>query len=65
MRSIDDSALIVGTKFRCRPREQFVLRRVVYQELTKAFAANGIRLATRRVEIGSGPVEGAAAVPAS
>ncbi|MEO1091550.1 MAG: mechanosensitive ion channel family protein [Pseudomonadota bacterium] len=58
VREIDDSALIIGTKFRCRPREQFVLRRVIYHRLTQAFARHGIRLATRRVEVDGGPAPG-------
>ncbi len=48
---IEESALIVRTKFKCKPREQFVLRRVVFQKVKEAFAANGIMLAHRTVNV--------------
>lgn len=47
----DDSALIFRVKFMCKPREQFVLRREAYHRIQKAFAAAGIELARRKVEV--------------
>ncbi len=58
----DDSALVMRVKFKCRPRAQFVLRREVYHRLRTEFAANGLRLARRKVEVvGSGDAAAAAA----
>jgi small-conductance mechanosensitive channel len=48
---IEESALIVRTKFKCKPREQFVLRRVVFERVKRAFAENGIKLAHRTVNV--------------
>lgn len=48
---IEESALIVRTKFKCKPREQFVLRRVVFERVKRAFAENGIVLAHRTVNV--------------
>jgi small-conductance mechanosensitive channel len=48
---IEGSALVIRTKFKCKPREQFVLRRVVFQRVKDALAANGIPLATPRVHV--------------
>jgi len=57
----EDSALVIRVKFRCRPGAQWALRREVYHRLTRAFAANGIRIARRRIEVVGGPPEAAAA----
>ena len=51
VRRIEDSALILGTKFMCKPREQFYLRRLVYQRIQEAFAKEGIDFAYRKVEV--------------
>ncbi|MBT6277540.1 MAG: mechanosensitive ion channel family protein [Chromatiales bacterium] len=62
VRRIEDSALIIGTKFMCKPRRQFVLRRHVYQEIQTLFHDNGIEFARRRVIVeGASSAKGAAA----
>lgn len=62
----DDSALVFRVKFRCLPGAQFTLRREVYHNLTRAFAANGVRLARRKVEVvGAGPAADAALLDAA
>jgi len=48
---IEESALIIRTKFVCLPREQFVLRRIVYQRVQEAFHAAGIEFAFRKVHV--------------
>ena len=55
VRRIEDSALIIGTKFMCKPRRQFVLRRHVYQNIQQLFHDNGIEFARRRVIVEGGP----------
>ena len=59
---MDETAVILRTKFMCKPREQFVLRRVAYQKIKEAFAANGIEFASRHVTVKSesGDEKGAA-----
>ncbi len=47
----DDSALIIRVKFMCKPRQQFVLRREAYHRIQNAFAAHGIEIARRKVEV--------------
>jgi moderate conductance mechanosensitive channel len=47
----DDSAFVVRGKFMARPGRQFVIRRVVFQAVQKAFAAEGIHFADRRVTV--------------
>jgi small-conductance mechanosensitive channel len=47
----EDSAFIVRTKFKCLPGEQFVLRRLVYEKIQRAFAAEGIEFAHPKVAI--------------
>jgi len=46
---LDDSALIVRTKFMCRPGEQFVIRREAFRRIQEVFAENGIKFAPKRV----------------
>lgn len=48
---IEEGALILRTKFMCKPREQFVIRKAVFQEVKNALYAAGIELAQRRVQI--------------
>lgn len=48
---IEEGALIVRTKFMCKPREQFIIRKAVFQEVTKDLYAAGYELAQRRVQI--------------
>ena len=50
---MDETAVILRTKFMCKPREQFVLRRVAYEKIKEAFAANGIEFAGRHVTVRS------------
>ena len=47
----DDSALVIRVKFKSKPRQQFTLRREIYHRLQAAFAAEGIHLARRKVEV--------------
>jgi moderate conductance mechanosensitive channel len=47
----DDSAFVVRGKFMAKPGRQFVIRRVVFQAVQKAFAAEGIKFADRRVTV--------------
>jgi small-conductance mechanosensitive channel len=47
----EDSALVFRVKFKCKPRQQFVLRREIYHRLREVFAENGIHLARRKVEV--------------
>lgn len=61
-----NSALTVRLKFKCRPREQFVLRRIVHQRIKQAFDENGISFAYPRVVVeGSSPTLAAAAAAAA
>lgn len=48
---IEEGALIVRTKFMCKPREQFIIRKAVFQEVKKDLYNAGIELAQRRVQI--------------
>lgn len=47
----DDSALVFRVKFKCKPRQQFVLRREIYHRLREIFAENDLHLARRKVEV--------------
>lgn len=46
---IEESAMIIRTKFMCKPREQFVLRRVVFQRVQEELHKAGIEFAQRRI----------------
>jgi len=46
---LDDSALIVRTKFMCKPGQQFVIRREAFRRIQEVFAENGIKFAPKRV----------------
>ncbi|WP_417514846.1 mechanosensitive ion channel family protein [Minwuia sp.] len=48
---IEEGALILRTKFMCKPREQFIIRKAVFQEVKNALYEQGIELAQRRVQI--------------
>ena len=54
---VDDSAMIIGVKFICKPGEQFVIRREAYARIQKAFAENDIEFAPRRVIVESDTAE--------
>ncbi len=61
-----DYAIIIRVKFKTKPREEFVIRRVLNERLKKLFEANGIEFAFPTVTVVSTPggemdVEGAAA----
>lgn len=62
--STDDSGFMTSVKFMCRPGQQFAIRREAYARIQKAFAANGIEFASRRVTVDS-EFEGAAAEAAA
>lgn len=51
----DDASLVIRVKFKCKPGTQFVLRREVYHRLTAAFAARGLQMARRTVEVVAPP----------
>ena len=59
-----NSALNVRVKFKCKPREQFVLRRIVHQRIKQAFDQNGIAFAYPRVVV-EGPAGALAAAAAT
>ncbi len=48
---MDDSALIIRVKFRTKPNDQFVLRRIVYHRIQEAFHKAGIKFANRVVTV--------------
>ena len=48
---MEDSAMILGTKFMCKPREQFYLRRIIFQRIQEEFANAGIEFARRQVQV--------------
>lgn len=51
VKRMEDSAMILGTKFMCKPREQFYLRRVIFQKIQEAFANEGIEFARKQVQV--------------
>ncbi len=61
-----ESAIVIRIKFKCKPREQFVLRRIVSQRIKAAFDQNGIAFAYPRVVVegGASPEVAAAAARA-
>jgi moderate conductance mechanosensitive channel len=50
---VDDSGFVIGVKFITQPGEQFMVRREAYARIKKAFVANGIEFASRRVTVDS------------
>ena len=48
---MEDSAMILRVKFMCRPGEQWVIRKRVYQEIRALFAREGIKFAHREVTV--------------
>ena len=48
---MDDSAMIIRVKFRTKPNDQFVLRRIVYHRIQAAFHQAGIKFANRVVTV--------------
>jgi small-conductance mechanosensitive channel len=53
-----DYAIIIRVKFKTKPREEFVIRRVLNERLKKLFEANGIEFAFPTVTVVSVPGEG-------
>ncbi len=51
VKRVEGGVLVIGTKFTCKPREQWLLRRVVYQRVRDKLYENGIELAHRRVQV--------------
>lgn len=51
VKEIDDSSQVTRIKFRCRPGDQFSLRKEVFRRVREAFAANGIEFAPRKVTV--------------
>jgi small-conductance mechanosensitive channel len=50
--STDDSAMVVRAKYMARPgNAPFMIRRMAYEKILKAFAQNGIEFASRRVAV--------------
>lgn len=50
--STDDSALVVRAKYMARPgNAPFMIRRVAYEKILKAFAEQGVEFASRRVAV--------------
>jgi len=53
----DDSAFVLRGKFMSKPSRQFLIRRMVFQAVQKAFAEEGIHFADRRVTVNVPGVE--------
>lgn len=51
VKEIDDSSLVIRIKFRCRPGDQFSLRKEVFLRVREDFAANGIEFAPKKVTV--------------
>ena len=62
--AMGDFAIQVRMKFMAKPGEQFVVRRMVYDKVKKAFDANGIKFAFPTVTVTGGDAGTAAAVTA-
>ena len=58
--STDDSAMVVRAKYMARPGNgAYMIRRVAYEKIIKAFAAQGVEFASRRVAVYVPPGAGA------
>jgi small-conductance mechanosensitive channel len=71
---MEDSAMVIRLKFKTRPDDQFVVKRVVYAKIREAFEREGIHFAHRNVTVfignpeafgqaGGGTVPGAVPTP--
>ena len=60
--AMGDFAIQVRLKFMAKPGEQFVVRRVIYDKIKKAFDANGIKFAFPTVTVAGGEGMPSAAV---
>ena len=48
---IEEAGMVVRTKFTCKPRQQFLLRRYVNLNIQRLFHENGIEFARRRIQV--------------
>ena len=60
--AMGDFAIQVRMKFMAKPGEQFIVRRVIYDKIKKAFDANGIKFAFPTVTVAGGEQDQLAAV---
>ncbi len=51
VRRVEEFNMVIGVKFMAKPGEQFLIRREAYQRILHAFEDNGIRLASRDVQV--------------
>lgn len=51
VRRVEEFNMVIGVKFMTKPGEQWVARREVYQRILQRFRENGIRLASRDVQV--------------
>ncbi len=51
VRRMEEFNMVVGTKFMCKPGEQWLIRKDAYQKIRDIFEANGIELAQRNVKV--------------
>ena len=51
VRRMEEFNMVVGVKFTAVPGEQWTIRRDTYQRILDEFESNGIRLATRNVQV--------------
>ncbi|WP_415718058.1 mechanosensitive ion channel family protein [Maridesulfovibrio sp.] len=51
VKEIDDSSQVIRIKFRCRPGDQFSLRKEVFRRVREEFAANHIEFAPKKVTV--------------
>ncbi|MCA8927202.1 MAG: mechanosensitive ion channel family protein [Alphaproteobacteria bacterium] len=63
---IEEAGMVVRTKFTCKPRQQFLLRRYANLNIQRLFMENGIQFARRRIQVEGehGSDEGASAAQA-
>ncbi|MGI9378028.1 MAG: mechanosensitive ion channel family protein, partial [Methyloligellaceae bacterium] len=55
---MDDSAMIIGVKFKTRPGDQWLARRYVFAKIRELFQSEGIRFANREVTVRLSEAEG-------
>ena len=51
VKEIDDSSQVIRIKFRCRPGDQFSLRKEVFRRVREEFTTNGIEFAPKKVTV--------------
>jgi small-conductance mechanosensitive channel len=51
VRRVEEFNMVIGVKFMTKPGEQWVARREIYQRILERFKENGIRLASRDVQV--------------